>query len=402
MHRLLLLSWAILLSTGVLIAQTVTGTVTDDEGTPLIGASIFAKGTTSGTVTDIDGNYSFNPPANTELIVVTYTGFEPQEVSIDGRSQIDVVLLESSTTLDQVVVTGYGTQTRRRLTTSIASVDAAALENVPTTTFEGALQGRLPGVTINSNAGTLGAQTSIRVRGIGSINGDNQPLFVVDGIIINSDIEGSALGGPGTSPLVNINPNDIESIDVLKDAASAAIYGSRGSNGVILITTKSGKFNQKAVVSINQQIGFTKPTATYDLLSGPQYAELYNRALAVNGDPDLAPAYDDPANETNTDWLDLVLQTGSMSETNASVRGGSENLSYFIGATYRDEDGYVKSTNLKRYSFRLNLEQRLGDKWRVGLNLNPTRTFNQRQNEDNNVASPLNFRGSAASYRTCC
>ena len=397
MHRLLLLSWAILLSTGVLIAQTVTGTVTDDEGTPLIGASIFAKGTTSGTVTDIDGNYSFNPPANTELIVVTYTGFEPQEVSIDGRSQIDVVLLESSTTLDQVVVTGYGTQTRRRLTTSIASVDAAALENVPTTTFEGALQGRLPGVTITGNAGTLGAQTSIRIRGIGSINSDNQPLFVVDGVIINSSLGGADLGGPGTSPLVNINPNDIATIDVLKDAASASIYGSRGSNGVIIITTKSGQFNQKASVTINQQAGITRPTNTFDLLTGPQYANLWNQALdartRITGTDlgDFGFRYDDPDAEPSTDWQDLVLRNGSFSETSANVGGGTERLAYYIGGTFRDEKGYVLGTDLQRYSLRLNLEQKLGDKWRVGLNVNPTRTVNSRQNEDNNVASPLTY-----------
>lgn len=393
MHRLLLLSWVLLMScAAALQAQSVSGTVTDVEGTPLIGASVFAKGTTSGTVTDIDGNFTFSPPANTEILVVTYTGFDALDVVLDGRTNYNITLRENSTTLEQVVVTGYGTQTRRRLTTSIASVGSDALENVPVSTFEGALQGRLPGVTITGNAGTLGSQSSIRVRGIGSINSDVQPLFVVDGIIINSNLEGNALGGPGTSPLVNINPLDIESIDVLKDAASAAIYGSRGSNGVIIITTKSGKYNQKAKVSVSQQFGFTDPTNQYELLSGPQYAELWNRAfLAGGGDPNSTDLYADPASEPDAQWLDLVNRTGSLSETNASVTGGTNDLTYFIGGTYRDENGYVESTNLKRYSFRLNLDQRLGDKFRVGLNLNPTRTVNNRQNEDNNVASPQTY-----------
>lgn len=374
-------------------AQTVTGTVTDQSGETLIGASVLAKGSTSGTVTDIDGNFSLNLPANTEFLVVTYTGFNTADIPVvAGQTNYQVVMTENTTTLEQVVVTGYGTQTRRRLTTSIASVGTEAFKDVPITNFENALQGRLPGVSINSNSGTLGAQTSVRVRGVGSINSDNQPLYVVDGVIMEANIEGLALGGPGTNPLVNINPADIESIDVLKDAASAAIYGSRGSNGVVIITTKSGSFNQKAKVAVNTYFGLTNPTDQYELLSGPQYAEYWNRAfLAAGGDPASAQIYADPASEPDAQWLDLVTREGQVQETSANVSGGTNTISYFIGGTYRDEDGWVESTNLKRYSLRMNLEARLGDKWRAGLNLNPTRTVNNRQNEDNNVASPQTY-----------
>jgi TonB-linked SusC/RagA family outer membrane protein len=393
MQRFKLLCWVLLLSgSTALYAQTITGKITDTAGEPLIGASVLIAGTSSGTVTDIDGTFELNVPASAEKLIITYTGFETQEVLLTGQTSIEVVLQDNSTVLDEVVVTGYGTQTRRRLTTSIASVGTEAFDNVPVSSFENALQGRLPGVTINANSGTLGAQTSIRVRGIGSINSDNQPLFVVDGVIINSSIEGSALGGPGTNPLVNINPADIQSIDVLKDAASAAIYGSRGANGVVIITTKSGSFNRPTSVSVNHQTGFTDPTNQFDLLTGPQYAELWNRAwVAGGGDPNSAQVYANPAEEPDAQWLDRVTRTGVLNETNASVSGGTNDLAYFIGGTYRNEDGWIESTNLKRYSLRINLEQKLGDKWRVGLNMNPTRTVNQRQNEDNNVASPQTY-----------
>ena len=386
--------WVLLLSgaTALSAQRAVSGVVTGPDGEGLIGASILAKGTTTGAVTDIDGNFSITAPESAEALVISYTGFLTQEVPITAATVYTITLEENTATLSEVVVTGYGTQTRRRLTTSIASVSAEDLQGVPVTDFQNALQGRLPGVTISANSGSLGAQTSIRVRGIGSINSDVQPLYVIDGVIIESNAEGNALGGPGTSPLSNINPNDIESIDVLKDAASAAIYGSRGSNGVILITTKSGKFNTPAQVSVNQYIGFSEPTKQYDLLSGPEYARYWNQARLAGGDTLGSPQlYANPDDEPDANWIDLVTRTGSVAETNASVSGGTSDLSYFLGGGYRDEKGWTEGTSLQRYSFRLNLEQRFGDKWTVGLNLNPSRTVNNRQNEDNNVASPQTF-----------
>ena len=389
----LLLGVLLLVGSGTLLAQqAITGTVTDDGGTPLIGASILVEGTTVGTVTDIDGEFTLNLPADATALVVSYTGFTTGSVPLTGASNYEITLSENAATLNEVVVTGYGTQTRRRLTTSIASVSSEDLAGVPVTDFQNALQGRLPGVTISSNSGTLGSQTSIRVRGIGSINSDVQPLYVVVGVIIETNAEGYQLGGPGTSPLSNINPNDIESIDVLKDAASAAIYGSRGSNGVVLITTKSGNFNARPQVSVDQYIGFTEPTNQFDLLSGPEYARYWNQARLAGGDTLGSPQlYTDPDNEPDANWIDLVTRNGSVSQTNASVTGGTQDLSYFLGGGYRDEKGWTEGTSLKRYSFRLNLEQRFGDKWTVGLGLNPSRTVNNRQNEDNNVASPQTY-----------
>ena len=377
---------------GVLSAQTITGTVKDSEGTPLIGASILVAGTTTGVVTDLDGMFTLNVPANSENLIITYTGFANQTIPLTGATNYEITLQEDSQTLDAVVVTGYGTKSRRRLTTSIASIGADELAGQPVTSFTDALQGRLSGVNINANAGTLGAQTSILVRGVGSINGSTQPLYVVDGVIIDASLEGNALGGPGTSPLNNINPADIESIDVLKDAASAAIYGSRGANGVILITTKGGNYNQEAQFTLNQTAGISDPTNQYDLLSGPEYARFWNQAILNSGADETSPEfYQDPDNEPDAQWIDRVTRTGSFSETSASVSGGSSDLRYFMSAAYRDEKGWTLGTELQRYAFNMNIEKRFGDRFNLGISLKPTRTVNTRQNEDNNVASPQTF-----------
>lgn len=395
MKKVLLLFAGMLLFCGAAMAQrTVMGTVTDNNGEPLIGANVVIKGTTTGTTTDFDGKYSLSGvPQDGAVLVISYTGFSTQEIAVGASNVIDVNLAEDAALLGEVVVVGYGTQSRRNVTSSIASVDSRAFENVSVQGFEQALQGRMPGVVINGNAGTLGAQQSIRVRGVGSINANNQPLFVVDGMIMNSDVSGDGLGGPGTNPLMGLNPNDIESIDVLKDAASAAIYGSRGSNGVVVITTKSGQYNQKPKVSLNYYAGTSSPTKQYDLMSGPEYARVWNYGSEQSGfnRVDNPEQFYDVDAQPTANWLDLVTQDGFVQETSASVSGGNQSTKYYLGATYRDEDGWIKTTNLTRYSFRLNLEQQVSDKLTAGLQLSPTRTINTRQNEDNNVASPQTF-----------
>ena len=388
MRKVLLLFMGLMLFAGAAWAQrTVEGTVTDVDGEPLIGANVVLKGTTTGTTTDFDGKYALLVPSEGGILVISYTGFQTQEVEIGASNLIDITMAEDAEVLGEVVVVGYGTQSKRNLTSSIASIDNKAFENVSVQGFEQAMQARLPGVNITGNAGTLGAQQTIRVRGVGSINASNQPLFVVDGLILNSGIEGSALGGPGTNPLLGINPEDIESVDVLKDAAAAAIYGSRGSNGVILITTKSGAYNQKPRVSLNYYAGTSQPTEQYDLLTGPEYARIWNYGTEYQG---LTDFYDEDAQPT-ANWLDLVSQDGFVQQASATVSGGTQTTKYSLGATYRDEDGWIKTTNLKRYAFRLNLEQQVNDYFTFGMNLNPSRTVNTRANEDNNVASPQTF-----------
>jgi len=399
MKKLSLVFMLVLTSIATLVAQrTISGQVTDEDGLALIGATVLVKNTSIGTVTDAEGNYSVEVSEDATALVFSYTGYATREVEIGASNIINVTLEESAAQLQEVVVTGYGQQSRRLSTFNAATVDTKAFENIPVQSFEQALQGRLPGVSITGNSGTLGAQQAIRIRGTGSITASNQPLFVVDGQIINSDTEsGFALGGPGDNPLLNINPNDIERVDVLKDAAATALYGARGSNGVIVITTRSGAYNQKPRVNVTYQAGWAAPTEQFDLLTGPQYAELWNQAAENAGfdpnNPDQAGFfYDDPASEPNADWLDQVYRDRAFSqETSASVSGGDQTTKYFFGATWRDDNGTVKTTNLQRYNFRANVEKQVNDKLTAGIKLNPSQTINNRQNEDNNVASPQTY-----------
>jgi TonB-linked SusC/RagA family outer membrane protein len=386
----------VLFTLGFALAQrTITGTVTDSNGEPLIGATVLVKGTATGTVTDINGNFSVNVPADAAALVFSYTGYASQEVTLGVSNVVNVTLEQDAAQLSEVVVVGYGTQSKRNVTSAISSVDSKAFENVSVQGFESALQGRLPGVNITGSAGTLGAPQAIRVRGVGSINASNQPLFVVDGVILNDQLGSNNVLGTasGTNPLININPNDIESIDVLKDAAAAAIYGSRGANGVILITTRQGKFNQKARVNIGYYAGYSEPTNQFDLMTGQEYASFWNQAARNRGfTPEANPTlFYDVASQPSTNWHDLVSQKGFVQEGNVGVSGGTQTTKYFFGGTYRDEDGWIRRTNLKRYSFRANIEQQISDKWTAGIQLNPSRTVNQRLNEDNNVSSPQTY-----------
>ena len=384
------------------VAQTrVSGTVTSiesDEALP--GVNVVVKGTTIGTVTDIEGNYNVDVPEDQNVLQFSFIGFTAEEVEVNGQSTLNVAMAPDIQSLQEVVVTGFGTQSRQKLTSSISSVTAEEIENIPVPTFEGALQGRMAGVNINQSSGTLGAPVTVRVRGTTSINASNQPLFVVDGIplAVDNDADGNILRGSnfgtggGTNQLANINPNDIESIEVLKDAAATALYGARGANGVVLVTTKSGSAG-KTKVSVGYYAGISQPTNNFDVVSGPEYQRLINYAgFGANGydyfDPNTGSAFQNTENAPNTDHIDLVTRTAFLHQANASVSGGSENTQFYGGITFRDEEGWVRRTSLQRISARLNLTQQLGDKLEVGLRINPTRTVNMRQAEDNAIASP--------------
>ncbi|MEM7510005.1 MAG: TonB-dependent receptor [Bacteroidota bacterium] len=386
MKRLLLMMVVCFISLGVASAQSVvTGTVSDDSGSPLEGVAVLVKGTTIGIFTDAEGKYSLQVPANSTMLVYSLVGMASQEVAIEGRKVLNVTLGSDPLQLEEVIVTGYGTQTRRNLTSSIAKVTAEEIAEAPVNALENALQGRLAGVNIGSNSGALGSQINVRVRGIASINANNQPLYVIDGIIIEGIQSRQNFGGPGTNPLVNLNPSDISSVEVLKDAAATAIYGARGSNGVIQITTKRGQPG-KAKVNVNYYAGFSEPTDLFDVLTGNEYAGLWNRAAEAVGSASRQPE-DGPS----TDWQDLVVQTAFLQEANGSVSGSNGGTSYFFSTTYRNEDSYIRNTNLRRLAIRANIDQQINDKLKVGISLAPSRVRNRRQNEDNNVASPITY-----------
>lgn len=381
-------------------SQTVTGVVTDAEtGEPLVGVTILVTGTTVGATTNLEGRYQITVPEDRNVLEFSFIGYQTVREEVDGREEINVELSEDLQLLDDVVVVGYGTMDRRQVTSSISQISSRDLEDTNLSTTDQALQGRVSGVQFTSTSGVLGAPSSIRIRGAASITASTTPLVVIDGIpVTNPTTAGSATigigaGGAGINPLLNLNPNDIESFEVLKDASASAIYGSRGSNGVILITTKSGRADQQ-IVNIRSTAGVVSETNNYDMMNGEEFTQIWNDAASnLFGVPlgEDTPFSLPREDITNTNWMDLVSQTGYMQETSASVSGGTEATRYYISGTYRWEEGFVRNNELNRYSARLRLDHSLTDNVKVGLNINPTRTDNFRVYTENAVAAPFTY-----------
>jgi TonB-linked SusC/RagA family outer membrane protein len=349
--------------------------VTNPGGEPLPGVSITATGTTAGVATDTYGAFRIDVPPSTDSLTFSYTGYATQRLPVRRGAPLRVVLRPVTYGLSEVVVVGFGEKNRRTLTGAVAAVDRRAFENVSVPTWEQALQGRLPGVSITPASGGLDAAASIRIRGVGSISAGNQPLIVIDGIVLSGQGGIESLGYQ-TNPFIALNPEDIASVEVLKDAAAGAVYGARAANGVILITTKSGRYGAAPRVNLNYYGGFSEITQRYDLLTGPEYATLWNEAARNSNITE--GLYADPAEEPTTDWQSLLLRRGFVQQAQASVSGGTENSRFYLSGTFRDENGYLITTNLKRYSVRANFEQRLGKRWTAGISLAPTRVVDER------------------------
>ncbi len=266
--------------------KEVKGVVTTSEdGLPVIGASILIKGTSTGTVTELDGSYKITVPGNDAILVVSYTGLKTQEVTVGDRTIINIVMESNVAFLDEVVVTGYGSQGRRVLTSAVSSVKAEDIQNLPSASVDQLVQGRAAGVQINSNSGTPGGGMFVRVRGTTSITASSDPLYVIDGIpVVSTPLESEGTGGQRTNPLADLNPADIESVEVLKDASATAIYGARASNGVVLITTKRGKKSQNARVNLNAYTGVQSlwRSPSDQLVTASEFEMLINEANANN------------------------------------------------------------------------------------------------------------------------
>jgi TonB-dependent starch-binding outer membrane protein SusC len=352
---------------GAVQAINITGRVTLDDGDPAIGASVAVKGSGRGTVTDVNGNYNLQNVEPTATLLFSYTGYETQEVPVNGRTTIDVTLAGAGNTLDQVVVIGYGTQKRSDLTGSIATVSSKDYASTPVYSLEQGLQGRAAGVQVTQASGAPGAAMRIQIRGVGT-NGDTEPLYVIDGypLTVFSGDEFS------TSPLARLNPNDIESIDVLKDASAAAIYGARAANGVVFITTKKGKAG-KTRVNYDAYVGTQQVWKTVDLLGEADYrnyiVEKYTNSNAVANIPaNLRANAALPGN--NTDWQDALFRTGILNSHNLRFSGGSDNSTYSLGLGYLSNTGTMLGTQFDRYSLNFNNEFKLGKRIRVGSNVN--------------------------------
>lgn len=317
-------------------AKTVTGTVTDVSGEPIIGANIRIKGTTTGTITDIDGNFSIKAEPQS-VIEVSYIGYLTQETVINNQKSIRFLLKEDTKTLDEVVVIGYGVQKKADLTGSVANINTEKLNTQSNANIGQALQGKIAGVDIVSQGGAPGSGTRIMVRGIGTLN-NASPLYIVDGMYMNS--------------IDHINPNDIASIDVLKDASSAAIYGSRAANGVIIVTTKEGSNTEgKPIIDLSVNLGISTASKFLDMLDAKGWAEVTTIARQAIGKPALDMATD-LANKPDNDWQDIMFRPALMQNYNLAVKGGGKYSTYYTGLGYFNQDGIVKGTNYQRYNIQ--------------------------------------------------
>lgn len=353
------------------LEKTVTGKVLGAKGEELPGVNVTVKGTTIGTITNAKGEFFLTVGENS-VLVFSFIGYNTQEVSIGSQTRFSVSMKESSEDLTEVVVIGYGTVKKSDLTGSVVSIKSEDLKAVPVTTFDQALQGRAAGVQVVQSTGAPGGETNIRIRGTSSVNASSEPLYVIDGMLINSDGGEMSVGGrgPRIGALSTINPNDIESIEILKDASATAIYGSRGANGVVLITTKKGKANA-GTISFEGYYGVQQAARKLDLLRADQFANLVNEANINAG---RTPVYTNPSTVgKGTDWQNELLRVAPISNYQLSFNGGTVKTKYAISGGYFTQDGIVTGSNFKRYSARTNVETEVTKYLSVGANLSYNR-----------------------------
>ncbi len=395
MRKTMMLMLAVLvLSVQSLLAQnkTLTGKVTDNNGAPIAGASVMEKGTNNGTFTGQDGTFSLSVSDKAKALVVSVVGFATQELSVAGNTFFQVSLKTGEAqSLDEVVVVGYGTKIKRDVTSSIAKVTAKEFQNLPLPSFEQALQGRASGVYINTGSGKLGQGLNIRVRGISSISANQQPFVVVDGVPVVSQSLGSAT--EPDNPLATINPDDIESIEVLKDASSSAIYGARASNGVLLVTTKSGK-QGKTRLNVGFFTGWSDPTRKQEFLNATQYKELFT-AAATNMGYDPADEFEfetgttDWNSNNNTNWADQAFQKGYVRQYNVSLNGGDARTKFLFSGSFNDQKGIILGNRLTRATGRVNVDHTINKSFKVGANLSLVQSNNYRVPSDNAFSNPI-------------
>lgn len=349
-------------------AQTVqiSGTVTSaDDGMPVPGVSIQVKGTTTGTATDANGGYSFEVPQTATTLVYSFLGYRTQEIEIAGRTVINLVLELDFLDLEEIVVVGYGIQRKREVTGSIAQVKGDDFSSLAMPSFDQQLAGRAAGVQVTQQTGILGEAPRIRIRGISSISSGTYPLIVVDGQPI---ITGDQGGYASTNALADINPADIESIEILKDGSATAIYGSRAANGVIIITTKKGTIG-KMQLSYNSNVGYYSPVKKFDLTSEDQWLDIMDEMFTNAGL--TSPAV---AAGLNTDWQDAVLRNGFQHDHSLSISGATPSTSYYFSMGYGSQEGIALSNSMERYTFRANLDQKVNNWLKIGTNSNLART----------------------------
>tara|TARA_R110001592_G_scaffold105385_3_gene296300 strand:- start:62507 stop:65851 length:3345 start_codon:yes stop_codon:yes gene_type:complete len=370
-------------SPAIIVDVTVSGTVVDSKGQPIPGVTVSVPGTSIGTATDLDGKYSLSVPEGTTL-VYSFIGFESQRKAVGDQSIINITLAEDMSSLDEVVVIGYGTQKQREVTGSIATLEADQLEDQPVGQFAQKLHGRIPGVQINQASGTPGGGMAIRIRGASSINAGNDPLYVVDGFPIVGDIN-------------NINPNEIETFSVLKGASAASLYGSRAANGVVLITTKRAKKGETTIqFSASYGLNQIPQQGRSEFMDAKEFLqfqkEIYEDKIKYEGYTGGIPElYQNPEQYTgkSTDWSDVILRDGSVASYNLNIASGKDNFTTSTTAGYFKEEGAVLNTDFERFSLRSNNEYQFNENFRIGVNIAPTFQTSQNFNTDGHSGSAI-------------
>lgn len=383
MKQLLLLSlWC--LGMTHCYGQQVTGRVTsqsDPEGIP--GVNVVIKGTAQGAMTDLQGYYTLNAEVGS-VLVFSFVGYRSEEIVYNGQAKLDVVLIEEAKELSEIVVVGYSSVERRDITGSITSVKASDFQDISLSGIDQALQGQAPGVQVTQSSGTPGGGISVRIRGVTSIGAGNNPLWIIDGVQVETGtLSLRSFGGQNDNALSLINPGDIESIQILKDASAKALYGARASNGVVIVTTKRGKRSQPKI-NFDVQRGIVDPVKKLDLLNASQLLELQREAVTNAGlKPEALGLIPGVTDAIDTDWQDEVLRTGIMQQYQISASGGSDNTSYYISANLRDEEGVQLNNRFTRIGTMLNVDQKFTEKFTLSSSINLTRTLNKRVKGDN-------------------
>jgi TonB-dependent starch-binding outer membrane protein SusC len=374
-RTLLLLLSFIFMSAIYAQEKTVTGTIVDKSGVPLPGVNVVIKGTTNGTVTDLDGKYSIKVPDNNTVLSITYVGYTSQELLVGEQTKIAITLSENVKEIDQVVVVGYGVQKKSNLSGAIASVSGESLSKLPSAGIDEALQGKAAGVNVIQNSGMPGGSVTIQIRGLSSING-YKPLVIVDGV-------------PGD--LTHLNPDDVESIEVLKDASSAAIYGASGGNGVILVTTKHGNEGETKT-TVNYYRGVQSPWKQIELLNSQQYVTVMNRINMLSNPTAYKPYSTKPDTFKNYNWQDIMFRPAIMENLDFSVSGGNKRSTFLLSGSYLNQEGILRKSDYQRYILRINSDHQL-DKWlKIGENASYTQSITQGLEESeyqNEYLSPI-------------
>lgn len=384
--------------------RVVSGKVTSaEDGSSLPGVNVVLVGTAGGTVTDVEGNYKLTVPSSGGVLRFSFIGLVSQEIQIGGSTNMDVKMAQDVQQLSEVVVVGYGTQIKQDLTGNIAQVKGSELSSIPVASFDQAIQGKAAGVFVEAGTGKLGQGIKVRIRGSSSVSAANQPLYVIDGMPITSASQSSAEGQ--TNPLVDINPNDIESIEILKDASASAIYGSRAANGVVLITTKRGK-SGKTNFEIGYFAGFSSETGRREFLNTAEYVQLFTESnggmtqsltnrfnrygAAPPGSPAASWATPGAPGYVDTNWQDQVFRDDAgINQLDISASGGNEKTKFFISGSNSNQRGIIIGNDLDRINGRINLDHQASDKFNLGMNFSIARTFNKRLAEDNNFNTPI-------------